>query len=123
MLLINAGKWDYLESLVPFLEGFTMFFWSISTWWIPLFIVLGIWRHVVHKLPLRYHPQYWGMVFPIGMYTVCTMRLSQALQVGFIVKISEVFIYAALAAWLIVFLSLVYEMTLALVFRIRNAWL
>jgi tellurite resistance protein TehA-like permease len=117
MLLINANKWDFLQSLIPFLKGFTLFFWSMSTWWIPLIIILGIWRHIVRKLPLRYHPQYWGMVFPLGMYTVCTMRLSEALQLSFVKEIPTLFVFIAIAAWLAAFLSMLYEM----VFRICHS--
>ncbi|MEO6907440.1 MAG: tellurite resistance/C4-dicarboxylate transporter family protein [Abditibacteriaceae bacterium] len=110
MLLLNANKWDFLQTLVPFLIGFTMFFWAMSTWWIPLIVILGIWRHIVRKLPLRYHPQYWGMVFPLGMYTVCTMRLSEALHLEFVKEIPTLFVFIAIAAWLAAFLSMIYEM-------------
>jgi tellurite resistance protein TehA-like permease len=82
----------------------------MSTWWIPLIVILGIWRHIVRKLPLRYHPQYWGMVFPLGMYTVCTVRLSQALELPFVREIPAVFIYVAIGAWLAAFLSMIFDM-------------
>lgn len=110
MLLINADKWDFLHQLSPFLKGFTLFFWAMSTWWIPLIVILGIWRHIVRKLPLRYHPQYWGMVFPFGMYTVCTFRLSQALHLDFLMEIPHVFIFFATSLWLAAFLSMIYNM-------------
>lgn len=120
LLLINAGKWDFLQMLAPFLKGFTLFFWSMSTWWIPLIVILGIWRHIVRKLPLRYHPQYWGMVFPLGMYTVCTVRLSEALELPFIREIPAVFIYVAIGAWLAAFLSMIFNMGYT-VLRRRNS--
>src|SRR5690606_23214038 len=67
-LLLSAGDSPLLEELRPFLKGFTLFFWAAGTWWIPLLVLLGAWRHLVRRLPLRYDPQYWGMVFPLGMY-------------------------------------------------------
>jgi hypothetical protein len=68
LLILNAKEWSLLTELLPFLKGFTLFFWATATWWIPL---LGVWRHLLQHFPLRDDPQYWGIVFPCGMYTVC----------------------------------------------------
>lgn len=105
-LILSAGHWPLLQELLPFLKGFTLFFWSFGSWWIPLLFILGIWRHMVKRFPLTYDPQYWGMVFPLGMYTVCTIRLSQALELPFLLTLAHGFISIALAAWLAAFIGL-----------------
>lgn len=109
-LIIAAPTWSLLEEILPFLKGFTLFFWAAGTWWIPLLFILGIWRHLHKHFPLAYDPLYWGMVFPLGMYTVCTLQLSKALALDFLLFIPRAFIFVALAAWLITFMGLLHSL-------------
>ena len=95
---------------LTFTKGFTLFFWSFGTWWIPLLIILGFWKYVVHKSKFEYSPLDWGMVFPLGMYTACTFKLSQALQIPFITNIAKYFIYLAYFAWAIIFVYMLISM-------------
>lgn len=109
-LIIAAPAWPVLNDLMPFLKGFTLFFWAAGTWWIPLLLILGFWRHVYKRFPLRYDPQYWGMVFPFGMYTVCTIQLSKAINFPPLLVIPRYFIFLALAGWLVVSFGLIYSL-------------
>lgn len=109
-LIIAASEWTTLGEFMPFLKGFTLFFWAAGTWWIPLLLILGFWRHIYRKFPLRYDPQYWGMVFPFGMYTVCTFQLSKAINFPPLLIIPRYFIYLALAGWVVVSFGLIYSL-------------
>lgn len=106
VLILNAPDAPFLESLLPFLKGFTVFYWATGTWWIPMLIILAIWRHVYKKYPLKYDPLYWGAVFPQGMYAVCTFRMAKALHMPFLHYLYQAFIYLALCAWAITFIGL-----------------
>ena len=106
-LIVAAPAWSLLNEVVPFLKGFTLFFWAAATWWIPLLLALGFWRHVYKRFPLKYDPQYWGMVFPLGMYTVCTFQLANAIGFPPLLIIPRYFIYLALAGWTATSLGLV----------------
>jgi len=99
-LLQRVPVWPLLGTFQPFVSGFTMFFWSVATWWIPFLFALMIWRYAWKRDRLSYEPALWGMVFPLGMYTTSTFQLSRALHLDFLRVVPEVFIYVALAAWL-----------------------
>jgi tellurite resistance protein TehA-like permease len=99
MLLAAAPHSPLVTALLPFVQGLTLLFWATATWWIPMLLLLGVWRHVQRRFPLRYDPLYWGAVFPLGMYTACTVRLSQVLDVPSLAVIPRVSVWVALAAW------------------------
>jgi tellurite resistance protein TehA-like permease len=102
-----APRAPLVMDLLPFLKGFSLLFWATATWWIPMLLILGVWRHVYRRFPLRYDPLYWGAVFPLGMYTVCTYRLAHAIDAPYLLVIPRVSIYVALAAWAITMAGLV----------------
>lgn len=103
MLASASERSPVIASILPFVRGFTLMWWATATWWIPMLLVLSIWRHVVRKFPLRYDPLYWGAVFPLGMYTVATVRLSRAVDAPYLLEIARVTVFVALAAWTLVF--------------------
>jgi tellurite resistance protein TehA-like permease len=101
-----AGHSPLLAELLPFLKGMTLLFWATATWWIPVLLVLGAWRHLARHVPLAYDHGYWSMVFPLGMYTACTFAIIDALKLSYLLPIPAAFVWIALAAWAAAFVGL-----------------
>ncbi|MER1968645.1 tellurite resistance/C4-dicarboxylate transporter family protein [Castellaniella sp. GW247-6E4] len=106
LLILNAGDAPFLVSLMPFLKGFTVFYWATGTWWIPMLLLLGVWRYGMQRFPFEYDPLYWGAVFPLGMYAACTFEMSRALDLDFLAGLPQFFLAVAILAWAITFLGL-----------------
>ncbi len=88
------------------IAGAAVVFWSFASWLIPALIAAGWWRHVVHRVPLRYEPALWSIVFPLGMYSVASMSLGAADGLPIIANIGAVAVWVALAAWVVVAVAL-----------------
>ena len=98
-----------LTGIAPFLSGLTIAFWAIATWWIPLLVVLGVWRHGIEHMRFEYDPQYWGIVFPLGMYTVATVRLATVLELPYLLAIPRYFVFVAIRAWALTLAGFLYR--------------
>ena len=106
LLIINAPDAPFLLSLLPFIKGFTVFYWATGTWWIPMLVVLAVWRYVYRRFPLKYDPLYWGAVFPLGMYAASTTEMIAAMGFDFLAFVPPVFLWIALLAWTAAFVGL-----------------
>ncbi|MDI1274492.1 tellurite resistance/C4-dicarboxylate transporter family protein [Polaromonas sp.] len=110
LLIINAPDAPFLLSLLPFLKGFTVFYWATGTWWIPMLLLLSIWRHVYKRFPVRYDPLYWGAVFPLGMYATGTHQMLHAMEFEFLEFLPPLFLVVALVAWSLAFMGLLLDL-------------
>jgi tellurite resistance protein TehA-like permease len=91
-----------LGELHPYLLGTALVLWSFGSWWVPLLVLFGFWRHLLRRFSLAYEPRLWSMVFPLGMYTAASYRLGQASGFGFMVTIAKVWVWVGFGAWVAV---------------------
>ena len=110
LLIINAPDAPFLFSLLPFIKGFTVFYWATGTWWIPMLVVLAVWRHVYRRFPMKYDPLYWGAVFPLGMYAASTHKMIAAMGFDFLGFLPPIFLYIGLAAWMAAFSGFAFDL-------------
>jgi len=99
-----AGITDPLPFLAAqraFVDGITLMLWAWATWWIPLLVLFGAWKHGINRRPLRYQPVMWSLVFPLGMYAVASNRLGLATDMPALRWIATGMTAAGVLAWLL----------------------
>lgn len=102
---------ERLARLAPFVEGLVVAAWATATFWFPLMIAIGVWRHLVRRVPLRYHPGYWAMVFPLGMYGAATYRMRAAINLDALAWVPKIELVVALIAWAVTFIGLLHHLS------------
>jgi len=106
-LVLHESGLPFLQDTRPFIDGVTLIIWAWATWWIPLMVLLGIWKHGVRRVPFAYTPLLWGLVFPLGMYSLATLRLSLASDFSPLRAIAHAMLWVSVATWALTFAGLV----------------
>jgi tellurite resistance protein TehA-like permease len=107
-LIETAPAYAFVAGIEHFLAGFTLFFWATGTWWIPLLVAVFAWRHLHQRVPIRYDPQYWSLVFPLGMYSVATHAYAKGTGLAFLDPLARIAGDASLIAWMLAATGLVH---------------
>jgi tellurite resistance protein TehA-like permease len=105
-----AGDFPFLAGIEHFVAGFTLFFFATATWWIPLLVIVFVWRHVRRRIPVRYDPHYWSLVFPLGMYSAATDAYARADGLDFLLPLAQAMAWVSLVAWLFTIAGLAHRM-------------
>lgn len=96
-----------VDRIAPVIEALVILSWATATFWLPLLLAIGIWRHVVHRIALRYEPSYWALVFPLGMYGVATFAMRAAIGPADLEWLPRMIFVVAFGAWAVAFGGLV----------------
>lgn len=86
--------------------GASVVFWAFGSWLIPVLVAAGWWRHVTHRVPLRYEAPLWSIVFPLGMYGVAGVYLGRADHLPLVAAVGHGEAWVAMAAWLLTFVAM-----------------
>ncbi len=88
-------------------RGVGLLLWAVATWLLPGLFAMGWWRHVTHRVPLVYEANLWSIVFPLGMYAVCSHELAHAEQLPWLGQLGSAWIWVATLAWLLTGIGMV----------------
>ena len=107
--LVEMESAPMVDAVRGLVAGAAVVLWCFATWLVPVLFAAGFWRHVLRKVPLRYTPTLWSIVFPLGMYAVAGMYLGRADHLPIVTRIGEAWMWVALAAWGLTSLAMVWS--------------
>jgi tellurite resistance protein TehA-like permease len=114
------------EPYAPVILGVTLLVWAIASWWIPLLLVLDVWKFTTEDISDRvpvwilifpwsrlsaggrldtYTSSAWGRVFPMGMYTAATVNLAGIGTFGLLSVVPTYWSWFTLSVWGLTFIG------------------
>src|SRR5581483_5830642 len=109
--IVQMADAPMVEATRGLAAGTSVVFWAFGSWLIPVLVAAGVWRHVVHRVPLRYEATLWSIVFPLGMYGVGAHYLGQADRLPIVKAIGADESWFALAVWVLTFAAMLLHLT------------
>lgn len=95
--LLHTGD---VREVAPLVLGIGTALWAFGTWCVPFLLIVGAWKYLLRREPIRYQTALWSVVFPLGMYATATSALGNAFASGFIVTLGGWVVWVAATAWL-----------------------
>jgi tellurite resistance protein TehA-like permease len=119
--IVQMADAPMVDATRGLIAGASVVFWAFGTWLIPVLVAAGWWRHVTHRIPLRYDATLWSIVFPLGMYGVAGHYLGSADHLPIVQSIGENETWIALTAWVLTCAAMIVHLLRTLVFGPRVA--
>ncbi|MCD6638903.1 MAG: tellurite resistance/C4-dicarboxylate transporter family protein [Nocardioides sp.] len=104
--IVEMSQAPMIDVTRDLIAGLSVIFWAFATWLIPVLVAAGAWRHLHHRVPLRYEATLWSIIFPLGMYAVAGIYLGQADALPIVGAIGSGWIWLALGAWALTFVAM-----------------
>jgi tellurite resistance protein TehA-like permease len=98
-LIASGGEPAFLRNMEGFIDSVALIAWTWAAWLTPLMAFMGIWKHGVRRVPILYTPALWALVFPLGMFSVASFRLSPVTGMPELRAISVGMAWIAFGAW------------------------
>jgi tellurite resistance protein TehA-like permease len=108
--IVQMADAPMVEATRGLIAGTSVIFWAFGGWLIPPLIAAGVWRHLFHKVPLRYEAPLWSVIFPLGMYGVAGQYLGHADHLPIVEAIGADESWVALAAWTLTFAAMLHHL-------------
>lgn len=109
--IVGMSSTPMVDAVRILAGGSSVVFWCFAAWLIPALIFGGIWRHGIHRVPLRYEAGLWSIIFPLGMFAVASMNLGVADNLPAVEIIGEWWLWLAFGGWVAVSIALITRMT------------
>lgn len=99
----------FRDAAKPFIDGMDLILWTWGTSWIPILGMMEVSKYFYFKMPYRYHPSMWAIVFPLGMYTVATYKLSSTVHLEILNGMVPYCLWTAVFCWTFIAFSGIYN--------------
>jgi tellurite resistance protein TehA-like permease len=104
--IVEMAETPMVAATRGLVAGTSVVFWAFASWLVPALVAAGWWRHVHHRVPLRYEATLWSMVFPLGMYAVAGLYLGQADRLPLVHAVGAAELWVALGVWVVVLVAM-----------------
>ncbi|MGP7960458.1 tellurite resistance/C4-dicarboxylate transporter family protein [Sanguibacter sp. A247] len=111
--IVAMGSTPMVDATRALIAGTVAIFWSFCLWLLPVLIGAGVWRHVVHRVPLTYVPTLWSIVFPVGMFAVASLNLGRVDNLPLVETLGGGALVVAVLVWALVFGAMLRHLVLA----------
>ena len=104
--IVDMADTPIVDAIRGLVAGASVVFWAFGTWLIPPLLAAGFWRHVRHRVPLRYDATLWSIVFPLGMYGIGSYLIGQADGLPIVTSIGADELWVAFGVWVVTFVAM-----------------